>query len=87
MSEFRDMVIAIQDDIEQGELSFQQIAIKHEVTLREVEQLARDMADDFSYEDRYYDELERDHDEPYEPDEYVPDPDAWYEDQYDLGDF
>jgi len=32
--------------------------------------------------DIYYDELERDHDEPYEPD-YG---DSWYEDQYHLED-
>jgi hypothetical protein len=30
-----------------------------------------------------HDELERDHDEPYEPD-YG---DSWYDDQYDLGDY
>lgn len=33
--------------------------------------------------DFYYDELERDCDEQYEPD-YA---DSWYEDQYDLGDY
>ena len=56
--------------------------------------------DDF--EDFYHDHLERDCDEGYEPDEdydrdedyepednepSYPDPDSWYEDQYDLGDY
>ena len=36
------------------------------------------------FDKQFYDELERDHDEPYEPDAYL---DASYEDQYDLGDY
>jgi len=36
-------------------------------------------------EDFYYDELERDWDESYEPD--YPNPDEYYENQYDLGDY
>ena len=70
MSAFRDIVIDIQDDIEQGDLSFQQIALKYDVSLREVEQLARDLADEFAQGEEYY-----------------PDPDSWYEEQYDLGDY
>ena len=52
------------------------------------------MYDDYSpeheaeYEDAFHDDLERDWDEPYEPepdeDRYI---DSWYEDQYDLGDY
>lgn len=36
-----------------------------------------------------HDELERDWGEPYlqDDDEWAPDPDSWYEEQYDLGDF
>jgi hypothetical protein len=49
---------------------------------------AREYAEFRREEDRVdaYDELERDHDEPYEPepDAYL---DASYEDQYDLGDY
>lgn len=32
------------------------------------------------YEDPYYDELERDHDEPYEPETN----DNWYDEQFEL---
>ena len=70
MSAFRDMVIDIQNDIEAGELTFDQIAVKYDVSVKEVEQLAWDLAEEFS-----------------QSDEYFPDPDSWYENQYDIEDF
>ena len=55
------------------------------------------MFDDYNDSISSYDELERDwderyepeQDEPYEPeqDDYYPLCDSWYEDQYDLGDY
>jgi len=80
----RDLIIDIQSDIVSGELSFQEIAQKHEVSLSWVneawEMLCEQEAHMAEHVAGYHDELERDHDEPYEPD-YG---DSWYEDQYDL---
>lgn len=96
MSKFRDMIIAVQDDIDLGELSFAQIALKYGITLREVDALALDLMErDTVFADGpevgYHDEMERDHDEAYEPeydegyeDRYL---DASYEDRYELNDF
>ena len=37
--------------------------------------------EEYYRDEGYYDELERDHDEPYEPELN----DSWYDDQYELG--
>ena len=84
MSDFRDQIMSIQDDIDAGELSFEQIAVKYGVSLRDVDRLALDIAERDTF---YHDELERDWDEPYENDECYPDPDAEYESRYELEDF
>lgn len=82
MGAVKSMVFDIQEDINAGELSFEQIAAKYEVSLREVDMLAFEVAEQDTF---YHDELERDWDEAYEP-EY-PDPDAEYESRYELEDF
>ena len=82
MSKMRDLVTDITADIDEGLLSFEQIAVKHEVSLREVDMLAMEIAEQDTF---YHDELQRDWDEAYEP-EY-PDPDAEYESRYELEDF
>lgn len=82
MGAVKSMVFDIQEDINAGELSFEQIAAKYDVSLREVDQLAFEVAEQDTF---YHDELERDWDEPYEP-EY-PDPDVEYESRYELEDF
>lgn len=85
MSEFRDQIIAIQEDIDAGELTFEQIAVKYGVSLRDVDRLALDIAEQDTF---YHDELERDWDEPYVPegneDAYL---DQSYEERYELEDF
>ena len=78
MSAFRDMVIDIQDDILRGELSFQQIAIKHNVRFADVESLACEMAEqDYmsSYEDEQMVDQYR------AEDSYL---DSMYEDRFDV---
>ena len=82
MSAIKNFVFDIQEEINSGELSFEQIATKYGVSLREVDQLAFEVAEQDCF---YHDEMERDRDEPYEP-EY-PDPDAEYESRYELEDF
>ena len=79
MSKMRDLVTDILADIDEGEMSFEQIAVKHEVSVREVRDLAFGDGPDVGY----HDELERDWDEPYEmePDAYL---DASYEDRYEV---
>lgn len=83
----RDLIIDIQDEIALGALSFAQIAQKYEVPVSWVQEawdlLCEREAD--IEQPTYHDELERDWDEPYEPeDRYL---DSSYEDQYDLGDY
>lgn len=82
MGAVKSMVIDIQEDIDAGELSFEQIAAKYDVSLREVDLLAFEVAEQDTF---YHDELQRDWDEPYEPD--YPDPDVEYESRYELEDF
>ena len=83
MSKMSDLLIDIQDEIELGVLSFPQIARKYDVPLSWVtdtwEGLCEQEAEAEQYAG-YHDELERDHDEAYEPD-YG---DSWYDDQYEL---
>lgn len=85
MSAYKDMIIDIQDEIEAGELTLEQIAAKYEFSVKEITLLAQEMAEQDTF---YHDGFERDHDEPYEQEEqYYPDPDAHYENQYDLEDY
>lgn len=81
MGKMRDLVSDILADIDEGELSFSEIAVRHGVSLREVNDLAFESAEQAVF---YHDELERDWDESYEP-EY-PDPDVEYESRYELDD-
>lgn len=80
-----DLVIDIQSDILAGVLSFREIAEKNEVPLSWVNEawdmLCEQEAEaERQFDQGFHDELERDHDEPYEPD-YG---DSWYDDQYEL---
>ena len=85
MSKMNELVIDIQDETDRGELSFEQIAVKYGVTLRDVDTVAFEIME----QDMYHDEMERDHDEPYEQDEGYEDSylDAAYEDRYAVEDF
>lgn len=79
----RDLIIDIQNDILAGVLNFSEIAFKHEVPLSWVNEAWDELCEQEAEAERfagYHDELERDHDEPYEPD-YG---DSWYDDQYEL---
>ena len=72
----RNLTIAIQNDIRDGFLSFAEIAHKHEVPVSWVNE-----AWDMLCEQEAAAEVDQD------DEEYIPDPDSWYEDQYDLGDY
>ena len=72
----RNLVIDIQNDIRDGFLSFAEIAHKHEVPVSWVNE-----AWDMLCEQEAAAEVDQD------DEEYIPDPDSWYEDQYDLGDY
>ena len=79
----RDLIIDIQEDIQLGALSFRSIAEKHLVPFSWVEEAWDLLCQQEAEAERfagYHDELERDWDEPYEPDEG----DSWYDDQYEL---
>jgi len=88
MSRISDLEMDLQDEILQGELSYHQIAQKYDVPLSWVYEAAGMIIDDQHDQGYHHDSLERDHDEPYEPeggeDSYL---DSSYEDQYDLGDY
>ncbi len=75
MSQLRDLVQDLQDEVERGELSFPEIANKYEVPLSWVYEAHESVQS-------FHDELERDHDERYEPDY----DDPWYDEQYELDD-
>lgn len=79
-----DLMIDLQDEVRLGALSFAEIAAKYEVPVSWVneawDELCQQEAEAEQYAGYSYDELERDHDEAYEPD-YG---DSWYEDQYEL---
>lgn len=62
--------------IEQGEGDLWAINAECQI----VAQIQQEEAVDELYEDLFHDELERDHDESYEPELN----DSWYEDQYDI---
>ena len=79
-----DLMIDLQDEVRLGVLSFAEIARKYEVPVSWVQEawdeLCEQEAEAEQYAGHSYDELERDHDEAYEPD-YG---DSWYDDQYEL---
>ena len=52
MGKMQNLYIDIQDEIERGDLSFQQIAVKYSVSLQEVVQCYHDMIDrvDFDHD-------------------------------------
>jgi hypothetical protein len=85
MSKMSELALDIQEEIDRGEFTFQQIADKYGVSLREVDALAFEIMEQ---DVMLYDHMERDWDEPYEPEGYdYPDPDAEYESRYELEDF
>ena len=82
----RGLIIDLQEEIQLGVLSFAEIAQKYEVPTSWVQEAWDLLCEQEAEAERYagyHDELERDHDEPYEPD-YA---DSWYEDQYQLEDY
>lgn len=83
----RDLIIGIQGDIIAGVLSFAQIAQKHRVPTSWVDEAWNMLCEQEAEAENFvsHDELERDWDEPYEPD-YAEDAylDASYEDRYEL---
>lgn len=70
MSEFRDMIIDIQVDIERGELSFRQIADKHNVSISTVDKVLLSLLEQYKDEDDHRAE-----------DSYL---DSMYEDRFDV---
>lgn len=56
MSNTKDIAFDIMDEIELGELTYRQIAVKYGVSLADVEELAQDVADQYAYEDGYADD-------------------------------
>lgn len=74
-----DLMIGLQEEIRLGALSFSGIARKYEVPVSWVQEAWDELCEqEYALEQSaYYDELDRDHDEPYEPD-------SWYDDQYEL---
>lgn len=82
----RDLMIDLQDEIRLGILSFAEIAQKYEVPTSWVQEAWDELCEQEAEAEQfagYHDELERDHDEAYEPD-YG---DNWYDEQYELEDF
>ena len=79
-----DLMIDLQDEIRLGALSFAGIARKYQVPTSWVneawDQLCQQEAEAEQVQG-FHDELERDHDEAYEPD-----CDSWYDEQYELND-
>ena len=79
-----DLMIDLQDEIRLGSLSFVEIARKYQVPASWVneawDQLCQQEAEAEQVQG-FHDELERDHDEAYEPD-----CDSWYDEQYELND-
>lgn len=53
MNAFRDQTLDIQNELERGELSISQIAVKYAVSIADVEDVLEEMADS---EQEYYDE-------------------------------
>lgn len=89
MSDMRDLIIDIQNELILGVLSMSEIARKYEVPaywVNEAWDLLCEQEAAAEQQSSYHDELDRDWDEPYEgnEDRYL---DASYEDQYDLGDY
>ena len=79
----RNLMIDLQDEIRLGVLSFAEIAQKYEVPTSWVQEAWDELCEQEAEAEQfagYHDELERDHDEAYEPD-YG---DSWYDEQYEL---
>lgn len=53
MGATKNVIFDIQEDIEAGELTFLQIATKYGITINEVDEIACDLRDQFSYDDEY----------------------------------
>ena len=90
MGTMKSLIADIQQDLWEDQLSREEIALKYDVPRAWVDEAAGQLYDDMTgYDEPSFDHFERDHDEPYEPDyaEEIPDPDSWYEAQYDLGDY
>lgn len=51
MTKFRDLLIDIQDEIEQGDLSYKQLATKYNVSYLEVLSMAKDLRE---FQDELY---------------------------------
>lgn len=71
MSKIKDLLILIQEDIAMEVLSFAEIARKHEVPLSWVREAWTLLCEQ----------------EQEQESAHYPDPDNWYEEQYDLGDY
>lgn len=71
MSMMSELHLNIQDEIELGDLTFRQIAVKYGVSYDEVDLIAQEMADQVEYDDDgdYY----RDDDADYHQDYYAAD--------------
>lgn len=88
MGQVKSFIQDVEQDINDGELTFQQIAVKYEISVKDVNQIYNDMIDEVQeqeYDAGSHDHLERDWDEQYEPE--IVDCDSWYEEQYELSDY
>ena len=94
MGAMKSLIMEIEERVLDG-VPFYDIAAEFDIEVEQVNEIALAMYEDQPELDAWhrelaaeqaadnsYDHLERDHDE-----EYIPDPDSWYEAQYDLGDF
>lgn len=53
MSKFRDLIIDVQEDIEQGILSFSQICMKYGLAYSEIDMIAKEMLDTADFDAEY----------------------------------
>lgn len=85
MGKMQNLYIDIQDEIERGDLSFQQIAIKYGITLQEVEKCYHDMIDQVDFDpDHSSNRTESYHNESYD---YYDDDNYEYSNNYDPYDY
>lgn len=83
MGKMQNLYLDIQDEIEQGELTFQQIATKFGVNLQDVELLYRDLIDQVEYDPDHTDSRENS----YNDYEYFHDDNFEYSNHYDPYDY
>ncbi len=83
MSAMSQLAMELEEAVARGDLSFEEIARMFEVPRQWVVDAASDLFE--GPQDVSYDHLERDWDEPYEPD--VDRFDDWYEEQYEVEEF